>query len=164
MEEKLWTAFIISLPLFFEILLILGKKKPELIKLCLKDLIEVGNICPHSRLANECNIYGNRIDNNINLRRLSGRIEEFNINCFVILNLFINALLNPNMSVKNDLMLLSAFGLVIILTQRYSICANYQKYKWKLAREKPLLLYAFGMWIAIILMNIIITFVNDHYV
>jgi len=156
------------LPLFVDSILIFYQHRCILTKNCLNDLLNTVkknsrfSACVQACCINNC--FLNDVSNDFkNIRILSGRVEEFNINLLVLVTLFIDALQVNNTIAKSVLTFTVVMGFIIAFVSQKSICKNHNRYRFDIMRKRPIFVYGILCWIVVMIINYNVILINNNH-
>lgn len=151
--DRLLISFLMSFPLFMDVILIALQHRCKYIRKRLLHIIPPDHIdrCP-------------LLDRSYKkARSLTGKVEEFNVNFFLIISLFLIGLVNSISTIRYSF-LITSFVLVIVLMQlKPVICDNHEKFKYSFLKKRPILAYAIAIWVLVMMINYGVLLINEHY-
>lgn len=151
--DKIIVSFAMSLPLLVDVILIGSQHRCNYIRERLEKIIP-------SSCSDQCVLLN---ESYTNVRSLAGKIEEFNVNLFFVISLFLIGLVNKIPSIRFSFLVLAFLMSIALMAIKPVICDHQDKFKNKFLRKRPIFTYAIAIWILILFANYIILLINEHY-
>ncbi len=151
--DKIIVSFAMSLPLLVDVILIGSQHRCNYIRERLEKII------PPS-CSDQCVLLNKSYTN---VRSLAGKIEEFNVNLFFVISLFLIGLVNKVPSIRFSFLILAFLMSIALMAINPVICDHHDKFKNGFLRRRPIFTYAVAIWIIILVTNYTVLLINEHY-